>query len=123
LSLQSVGKYGSKHTELIIKVSNIEKKAMSEIVNLNVGGIQYSAARNTIMKHEETMLAKLVSEKWNPNSEVPIFVDRDGERFKYILDFFRDGEILVPNTVLLLMQLKMTLCISDYLRMQTSRRQ
>jgi hypothetical protein len=33
------------------------------------------------MKHEETMLAKLVSEKWNPNSEAPIFVDSDGKRF------------------------------------------
>jgi hypothetical protein len=72
---------------------------MTEIVNLNVGGIQYSVARSTIMKYEETMLAKLVSEKWNPqSSEAPIFIDRDGERFKFILDFYRDGEIIVPNT-------------------------
>jgi hypothetical protein len=73
---------------------------MSDIVNLDVGGVHYSVARSTIMKYEDTMLAKLVSEKWSPkSSEAPIFVDRDGERFKYILDFFRDGEIFVPNTV------------------------
>jgi hypothetical protein len=71
---------------------------MTEIVNLNVGGIQYSVARSTIMKYEETMLAKLVSEKWNPQSnEAPIFIDRNGERFNLILDFYRDGQIIVPN--------------------------
>lgn len=54
------------------------------------------------MKFEYTMLAKLVSAKWkSKKSEAAIFIDRDGERFKYILDFYRDGEILVPKTVAL----------------------
>jgi hypothetical protein len=49
------------------------------------------------MKYEETVMAKLVSEKWNSkNTEAAILIDRDGERFKYILDFYRDGEIIVP---------------------------
>jgi hypothetical protein len=52
------------------------------------------------MKHEGTMLAKLVSERWKPQSnETPIFIDRDVENFKYILEFYRDGEIIVPRTV------------------------
>lgn len=63
-------------------------------------GVQYRVAKDTIMKFEDTMLARLVSEKWNPKkSEAAIFIDRDGERFKYILDFYRDEQILVPRTV------------------------
>jgi hypothetical protein len=46
------------------------------------------------------MLANLVSGRWNPqSSETPIFIDRDGQNFKYILEFYRDGEIIVPRTV------------------------
>jgi hypothetical protein len=54
------------------------------------------------MKYEDAMLAKLVSKKWNTNTrngDKPIFIDRNGERFDLILDFYRDGEIIVPNTV------------------------
>jgi hypothetical protein len=74
---------------------------MTDIVHLNVGGVQYCVAKSTVMKFEDTMLANLISDKWisNNNSEEPIFIDRDGERFKYILDFYRDEEIIVPRTV------------------------
>jgi hypothetical protein len=51
------------------------------------------------MKYEQSMLAKLISEKWNPKNSEAIFIDRDGENFKYILDLFRDGEVVVPRTV------------------------
>lgn len=60
---------------------------MTDIINLNVGGVQHSVARDTIMKFEDTMLAKLVSAKWNSeSSEAAIFIDRNGERFQNILD-------------------------------------
>jgi hypothetical protein len=74
---------------------------MTDIVNLNVGGVKYSVARSTILKYEETMLAKLVSEKWNPKNSEVIFIDRDGENFKYILELLRDGETIVPRTVVI----------------------
>jgi hypothetical protein len=30
---------------------------------------------------------------------VPLFIDRNGERFQYILDWYRDGRIIVPRTI------------------------
>jgi hypothetical protein len=73
---------------------------MTDIVHLNVGGVQYCVAKSTVMKFKDTMLANLISEKWiSNNREAPIFIDRDEERFKYILDFYRDEEIIVPRTV------------------------
>lgn len=72
---------------------------MTDIVNLNVGGVNYSVARSTILKFEETMLAKLVSDKWSKGHDA-IFIDRDGERFKYILDWYRNDKIIVPRWLL-----------------------
>lgn len=50
---------------------------MTDIVHLNVGGVQYCVAKSTVMKFEDTMLANLISEKWisNNGSEAPIFID------------------------------------------------
>jgi hypothetical protein len=75
---------------------------MTEIVHLDVGGVQYHVARDTLLSAENTMLAKIVSDKWTTghNQEI-IFIDRDGERFKYILDWYRDRKIVVPKTVAL----------------------
>lgn len=74
----------------------------TEIVNFNVGGVQYHVARDTLLNAEDTMLSKFVSDKWTAghNQEI-IFIDRDGERFKYILDWYRDRKIIVPKTVAL----------------------
>lgn len=72
----------------------------SEIIHFNVGGTLYDVAEDTLLKAEEkTMLANLVSDKWRFGKQETIFIDRDGERFKYILDWYRDGKINVPKTV------------------------
>lgn len=72
----------------------------SSIIQFNVGGKRYDVAENTLMKFEDTMLAKMVSTNWNKGSnQEPLFIDRNGERFQYILDWYRDGKITVPMTV------------------------
>jgi hypothetical protein len=44
-------------------------------------------ARDTLLNAEDTMLAKVVSDKWTAgHNREKIFIDRDGERIKYILD-------------------------------------
>ena len=63
------------------------------VVYFNVGGKLYTVLRSTIEKNPETMLAKLISDNWNENDldRHSIYIDRDGERFQYILDWYRDG--------------------------------
>lgn len=77
-------------------------EAMAKTVVLNVGGVHHEVARSTLMQHPNTMLAVLVSERWNADSEKrePIFVDRDGERFRFVLDFYRNGKAVVPASLL-----------------------
>jgi hypothetical protein len=72
----------------------------NEIIHFNVGGSLYDVARNTLLKFEDTMLANLVSDRWRSgHKDDIIFIDRDGDRFKYILDWYRDGKINIPKTV------------------------
>jgi hypothetical protein len=37
---------------------------MTKIIQFNVGGMRYDIAEETLLNHEDTMLAKLVSGKW-----------------------------------------------------------
>lgn len=73
---------------------------MTKIVHFNVGGMRYDVAEDTLMKYEDTMLAKMVSEKWHKeNGQEPLFIDSNGERFQYILDWYRNGRIDLPKTI------------------------
>ena len=68
-------------------------------VILDIGGIHYKTSLTTINNYPNSMLAKIVSDRWNPNSEgsnKPIFIDRNGQRFKYVLDYLRDGKVNLP---------------------------
>lgn len=74
------------------------------LVRLDVGGTLYTVNNETLMKFPESMLSKMAIERRRFSiSDVdflePIFIDRDGDRFKYILDGYRDGAILIPRTV------------------------
>ncbi|GFH55452.1 hypothetical protein CTEN210_11928 [Chaetoceros tenuissimus] len=67
------------------------------IVKLNVGGTHYVTSLTTINNSPKSMLAKAVSDRWKKeDSNEPIFFDRDGQRFKYVLDYLRDGKVNLP---------------------------
>jgi len=69
----------------------------AEIVKLNVGGKRFDTSKSTILS-QDTMLSTLISERWNPNKDKCVFIDRNGKHFDEILDFLRDGVISRPNT-------------------------
>ena len=45
------------------------------------------------------MVARMASEDWQQNAEAEIFIERDGTRFKYFLDYLRDGKVSLPLSV------------------------
>ncbi|RUS24675.1 BTB/POZ protein [Jimgerdemannia flammicorona] len=64
-------------------------------VVFDVGGKRYKTTRVTINVYPEALLARLVSEP-NPDFQ-EIFIDRNGELFQYVLDFYRNrGKVHVP---------------------------
>lgn len=90
----------------------------SGIVRFNVGGIIYDVQRSLIEKHPRTMLARYVSDSWyrddeettsnnsnnnnnnNGSAKPPLLIKRDGERFRYCLEYMRNGWVAeLPPTV------------------------
>ena len=76
-------------------------------VRLNVGGHRYEVSRSLLELYPESMLARLISDEWNDNEsndddgnpdDDVIFIDRNGRRFEYVLDFMRDHEVNLPMT-------------------------
>jgi hypothetical protein len=71
-----------------------------KIVRLNVGGTQYDVSRDTLARCEGSMLASLVSKQWNEgNTNKPIFIDRNGLLFQYVLDYLRNNQLHLPSFV------------------------
>ena len=67
-----------------------------KIVHFNVGGVKYDVARALIEAYPGTMLARLVSDTWQQDLGSEIFIDRNGQRFQYVLDYMRDQEVNLP---------------------------
>lgn len=62
------------------------------IVTFNVGGKMYSVNQSLLNRYPDTVLGT-TSSLWNTERHEhnePIFFDRNGDRFPYILDYMRD---------------------------------
>jgi len=82
-------------TELTIMPCEIQGRR----VKLNVGGKLFSTTLTTLTSVPDSMLAYMFSgrHKIETDEDGYAFIDRNGSVFEYILDFLRDGELLVPS--------------------------
>jgi len=74
----------------------------SKTVQFDVGGTHYKVSRSLIDGFPHTMLARLISKTWHvsgPDDDATIFIDRNGDRFQYVLDYMRDKEVHLPLSV------------------------
>merc|ERR1712150_60591 len=71
----------------------------SNIIKLNVGGVQYQTTLPTLQTHPDSYFGQLFSGKFadcvNPVDEH--FVDADGDMFKYILNYMRRNKLTLPD--------------------------
>jgi hypothetical protein len=72
---------------------------MVETVKFNVGGKHFEVSRNLIEQDPTTTLAKMISKTWEKQPGEPMFIDRDGEKFAYVLDYLRYGSIDLPPAI------------------------
>ena len=87
----------SKQRVLILHIA--DNFAMVELVRFNASGTKYEVSRSLLNMYPKTMLARSASEEWQNNSTEDIFIARDGGRFSYVLDYLRDGRVILPLTV------------------------
>jgi len=71
---------------------------MVDIVKFNVGGHRYEISRSLLDQYPDMMLTKSASEQWQKDPNAEIFIERNGARFQYVLDFLRDGVVDLPVT-------------------------
>ena len=78
-----------------------ENDLQMKTIRLNVGGKHYEVPLSLFEIYPETMLARLVDMTWQnktKKNEV-LFIDRNGDRFQYVLDYMRDRRVHLPMTV------------------------
>ena len=72
---------------------------MSSTVRFNIGGFHYEVSRSLLNRYPNSMLNIISSPQWQKNPDSEIFIDRDGSRFKFCLDYLRDAKCNLPLTV------------------------
>lgn len=73
-----------------------------ELVEINVGGVHYTTTVNTLQQAEpDSLLASIISahsnETFARDSSNRIFLDRDGQLFRFVLDYLRNKKLLLPD--------------------------
>uniref|UniRef100_A0A672QFL5 Potassium channel tetramerisation domain containing 12.1 n=1 Tax=Sinocyclocheilus grahami TaxID=75366 RepID=A0A672QFL5_SINGR len=73
----------------------------SDIVELNVGGQVYVTRHTTLIAVPDSLLSNMFSKKTPTelarDSKGRFFLDRDGFLFRYILDYLRDLNLVLPD--------------------------
>ena len=69
------------------------------MVTLNVGGVLYTTTTFTLQKYPDSMLGALMSGKipTTLDSQGHVFIDRDGNMFRHILNFLRTSALCIPS--------------------------
>ncbi|GFH56363.1 K_tetra-domain-containing protein [Chaetoceros tenuissimus] len=71
---------------------------MTQTIKFNVGGTRYEVSRSLIEAFPQTLLERSASKVWNEGGDDEIFIEGNGHRFQYVLDFMRYGKITLPSS-------------------------
>uniref|UniRef100_A0A672GEX5 Potassium channel tetramerization domain containing 16a n=1 Tax=Salarias fasciatus TaxID=181472 RepID=A0A672GEX5_SALFA len=75
----------------------------SDVIELNVGGQVYYTRLGTLTSFPNSLLGKLFSNKKGSSNDLSrdlrgrYFIDRDGFLFRYVLDYLRDKQVVLPD--------------------------
>ncbi|XP_016429388.1 BTB/POZ domain-containing protein KCTD16-like [Sinocyclocheilus rhinocerous] len=85
------------------KDSGCAQSCSSDVVELNVGGQVYYTRHATLTSVPNSLLGKLFSAKKDVSNDLAqdikgrYFIDRDGFLFRYVLDYLRDRNVVLPD--------------------------
>ena len=71
----------------------------SDIVSLNVGGTLYTTSSTTLMKYPDSMFGRMLNSSIDSEKDESgaYFIDRDGQLFRHVLNFMRNGILSLPE--------------------------
>ncbi|XP_072573830.1 BTB/POZ domain-containing protein KCTD16-like isoform X2 [Paramormyrops kingsleyae] len=77
--------------------------AFPDVIELNVGGQVYYTRHATLISIPNSLLGKIFSPKKDASNDLArdpkgrYFIDRDGFLFRYVLDYLRDKQVVLPD--------------------------
>lgn len=94
---------GKKHTSTLTESNeDSESRDSTEIsttVTFDVGGQIFKISRTTLDKYPASVLTTLSHQNQGDEPHESIFIDANGERFRYCLDYMRHGRAFLPWNV------------------------
>ena len=86
----------------------LDQVHFSSTVKLNVGGQYFVTSVQTLRKDPNSMLAAMFSGKFDTkiSEDGSFFIDRDGTHFRFILNYLRDGELILRKRAKFLDELR-----------------
>ncbi|XP_063912348.1 BTB/POZ domain-containing protein KCTD12 [Zophobas morio] len=69
------------------------------VIELNIGGVLYTTTLKTLISQPDSQLHAIFTgrEPVTQDAKGRYFLDRDGVLFRYVLDFLRDGTVVLPE--------------------------
>lgn len=77
-------------------------------IKFNVGGTKYEISQSLLDRYPSCMLSTICSKTWVQadagtatvkEAAEEIFIDRNGQRFQYVLDYMRDSRVELPLSI------------------------
>lgn len=89
-----------------MSASMVESEESETVIRLNVGGHQYTTALSTLTG-TDGMLATMFNGSFSSTKvDGAYFIDRDGQLFRYVLEFLRNQTVQLPESVPVLRQIQ-----------------
>ncbi|RLW02764.1 hypothetical protein DV515_00006686 [Chloebia gouldiae] len=94
---------GNCRTYLPAREQGTGLHSFPEVVELNVGGQVYFTRHSTLVGTPHSLLWKMFTPKRDKANDLAkdskgrFFIDRDGFLFRYILDYLRDKQVVLPD--------------------------
>lgn len=72
---------------------------MAEPISLNVGGVRYTTSMSTLTRYPDSMLGRMFGGDLPTamDKDGAYFIDRDGQLFRFVLNFLRCDELGLPE--------------------------
>ena len=90
-----------------IEVMSNQPRYFPSIGKLNVGGQHFTTSLQTLTRDPNSMLAAMFSgrHELETTEDGSFFIDRDGTYFRFILNYLRNGELILPEGATFLKEL------------------